>query len=111
RRGHPRAAAGVEARGRGETRARRSGRDGRYRLLPLDAGRYRIEADDTRYVPYARTDVLVTAGGRAHVDLPLRLGASLSGRVVDEQGAPIAGAVCRPAAGDGRPGRRRTGPP
>jgi Carboxypeptidase regulatory-like domain len=98
----------IEAHAGGESESTRSGPDGRYRLVGLRPARYRIEAEEPRYVPYTRSDVLVTAGSRVRVDLPLTQGATLSGRVVDDKGLPVAGATGRLArAGEGGFGGRR----
>jgi protocatechuate 3,4-dioxygenase beta subunit len=77
----------------------RSAADGRYRVAGLFPGRYRVDADDPRYVPYERSGISVLAGEAQKVDLPLTLGATISGRVVDESGAPIAGARGRLSIG------------
>lgn len=73
-------------------RATRSGADGRYRVAGLAPGTYRVEADDLRYVPYVKGRVQARAGETVKADLPLQPAAAISGRVVDEDGAPIAGA-------------------
>ena len=77
-----------------------SGLDGRYRLEGLAPGRYRVKVDEPGHVPYERDDVRVDAGATVRLDLPLTLGAALSGRVVDARGAPVAGATGRLARGD-----------
>lgn len=97
--GQPVPRARVEARRAGSLLVERSGADGRYRLLGLPPGRYRVKADEPRHVPYERDDLRVEAGATTTVDLPLTLGATLSGRVVDEHGAPVAGASGRLARG------------
>jgi protocatechuate 3,4-dioxygenase beta subunit len=80
----------------------RSAADGRYRIAGLLPNRYRVEADDPRYVRYDRANIVVLAGAAEKVDLPLTQGASISGRVVDEEGKPIANARGRlDAAGEG----------
>ena len=80
----------------------RSSADGRYRIAGLLPNRYRVEADDARYVRYERANIVVLAGTAEKVDLPLTAGATLSGRVVDEDGRPIANARGRLApAGEG----------
>lgn len=85
---------GVKVVGRsgGRLGVARTGADGRYRIAGLLPDRYRIEADDPRYVRYDRAGVVVLAGATEKVDLPLTLGATLSGRVVDEAGKPVANA-------------------
>ncbi|MBL8113089.1 MAG: carboxypeptidase regulatory-like domain-containing protein, partial [Acidobacteria bacterium] len=77
---------------RGERRVVRSGPDGRYKVRSLAPGRLKVTADDPRYVSYVKTQVAINAGETRKLDLPLTLGATVSGRVVDESGAPVADA-------------------
>jgi protocatechuate 3,4-dioxygenase beta subunit len=70
----------------------RSAFDGRYEIRALPPQRYRLEADDERFVPSAR-QVTVVAGQVETQDVPLLRGAALVGRVVGEDGAPVEGAV------------------
>ncbi len=53
--------------------------------------RYRLSAEDDRFVPWTRS-VNVTAGQGDSQDVPLARAATLVGRVVDPDGAPIEGA-------------------
>jgi len=76
----------------------RSGPDGRYAIRGLPPRSYRLSAEDERFVPWSRT-VAVTAGLEETHDVPLARGATLLGRVVDEQGAPIEGALAQVARG------------
>ncbi|MFN8091048.1 MAG: carboxypeptidase regulatory-like domain-containing protein [Vicinamibacteria bacterium] len=69
----------------------RSGADGRYALRGLPPQSFRLVAEDERFVPFSRA-VTVAAGVPETQDVPLVRAAALSGRVVDEQGAPIEGA-------------------
>jgi protocatechuate 3,4-dioxygenase beta subunit len=80
------------ARGEGTVFLARSGRDGAYQIRGLSPRRYRLEADDERFVPWSR-EVLVVAGQLEDQDVPLVRGATLAGRVIGEDGAPIDGAV------------------
>src|SRR5207245_3798684 len=78
------------------TRTVRSGPDGRYEIRGLvPQRRYRLRADQPRYVPWVRGDILLATSETRPVDVPLRLAASISGRVVDEDGKPVAGALGR----------------
>ena len=78
------------------TRTARTGPDGRYRIRGLLPQRpYRLRADEPRYTPYVRTRVLLTTAETLRVDVPLTLAATLAGRVVDEGGKPVAGALGR----------------
>jgi protocatechuate 3,4-dioxygenase beta subunit len=76
----------------------RSGTDGRYAIRGLPPRAWRLSAEDERFVPWSRT-VAVTAGQEETQDVPLARGATLVGRVVDEQGAPIEGAVVQVTRG------------
>ena len=78
------------------TRTARTGADGRYRIRGLLPQRpYRLRADEPRYTPYVRTRVLLATAETLRVDVPLTLAATLAGRVVDEGGKPVAGALGR----------------
>jgi len=69
----------------------RTGPDGKYRLKPLAPGRYELAADDPRYVAFRR-DTELHPSETKRLDVVLVPGASMSGRVVDEDGRPVAGA-------------------
>jgi Carboxypeptidase regulatory-like domain len=70
----------------------RSGPDGRYVIRGLAPPRYNVTVDDERFCPWTRV-VRVTAGETARQDVPLTRAATLVGRVVTEEGAPIEGAT------------------
>jgi protocatechuate 3,4-dioxygenase beta subunit len=89
----------IEARGHGRVTVARSGPDGRYGFDALTHGTYDLTVDEPRFVPYGRTGIRVGPGESKPVDLPLTLGVSLAGRVVDERDAPVAGAVGRLSRG------------
>jgi protocatechuate 3,4-dioxygenase beta subunit len=76
---------------RGELVAR-SKPDGTYAFGGLAGAAYALHADDPRYVAWTASDVVLTSGAAKKLDVPLTLAATLSGRVVDESGAPVAGA-------------------
>ncbi|MCE9580451.1 MAG: carboxypeptidase regulatory-like domain-containing protein [Deltaproteobacteria bacterium] len=90
----------LESRDGDDVRLVRSGADGGYAVENLPAGRWRIAASATGFVP--RADVVVlTAGARAALDLALAPGgAELRGTVTDATGGPIAGAAIA-VAGNG----------
>jgi protocatechuate 3,4-dioxygenase beta subunit len=69
----------------------RSRKDGRYSMGGLSPRSYRMTAEDERFVPWSHT-VRVAPGQAETQDVPLTRGASLAGRVVDEEGRPIEGA-------------------
>ncbi len=76
----------------------RSGADGRYSMRGLSTRAYRVAAEDDRFVPWSRT-VRVAAGQSETQDVPLTRGATLAGRVVDEEGRPIEGALVQVSRG------------
>jgi protocatechuate 3,4-dioxygenase beta subunit len=69
----------------------RSSADGRYSMRGLSPRSYRLTAEDDRFVPWSRA-VRVAPGQAEAQDVPLTRGATLVGRVVDEEGHPIEGA-------------------
>ncbi len=71
-------------------RVERSGPDGKYRVRGLRPGEVEVKADEPRHVPWARDAVKLSRGEAKVLDVPLTLGATLSGRVVDEVGRPVA---------------------
>lgn len=68
----------------------RSGADGRYRIRGLRPGEVHVRADEPRHVRWTRANVLLEKGATKVLDVPLTRGASLSGRVVDEERRPVA---------------------
>ena len=84
------------------TRVARSGPDGRFRLRGLRPGDLSVAADEPRHVLWTRENVRLARGETKALDVPLTLGATLTGRVVDEAGRPVAdakGTVARNAGG------------
>ncbi len=78
--------------GRGTLRrAVRSGPDGRYVLTPVLPGTWSFQADEPRYVLF-RKNVEIASGEARKLDAPLVPGATLVGRVTDENGQPVSGA-------------------
>lgn len=73
-------------------RVARSGADGRYRVRGLRPGAWNVRADEPRYVLWTRHNVALEKGTAKTLDVPLTRGASLAGRVVDEDGRPVADA-------------------
>jgi len=79
-----------------------SGRDGRYTIADLPAGSYVVTATRTGFATasYAQgrsmsgTPIAITAGQQAAgIDLPLVPAGVIAGRILDEDGAPFAGAT------------------
>ncbi len=91
----------VVARGDGGVFVARSGPDGRYEIRGLPARTYRLVADDPTYVAWSRDAVRVAPGAAQAQDVILTRAAALSGRIVDERGLPIEGAIGRLTAAGG----------
>ena len=68
-----------------------SGADGQYRVRPLAAGTYRVEAVAIGYARQTIDTVEVDTG--ATLDVVLSGGGTIAGRVVDHEGEPFAGVV------------------
>ncbi len=84
----------------------RSGADGRYRFRPLrPSAFYSFTVDEPRYVLQTVSNVPVLAGKTAKADIALIAGATVSGRVVDENRLPVAGAEGS-VTKTGEPGQR-----
>jgi protocatechuate 3,4-dioxygenase beta subunit len=88
----------IVARGDGGQFLARSGPDGRYAIRGLSPRTYRLTAEDDRFVPWSRA-VRIAAGQPETQDVPLTRGATLAGRVVDEEGRPVEGALVRVSRG------------
>ncbi|MFI5165856.1 MAG: carboxypeptidase regulatory-like domain-containing protein, partial [Thermoanaerobaculales bacterium] len=83
----------IEVRAAGMVRSARSGPDGAYAFRALPPATWQVRADEPRYVPWTHRNVAVRAGEAKKLEIPLVLGATLSGQVVDEEGKPIGGAA------------------
>ncbi|HSQ64108.1 MAG TPA: carboxypeptidase regulatory-like domain-containing protein, partial [Polyangiaceae bacterium] len=66
--------------------------DGTFRASPATPGRVRVLVRHPEYVEAWSDVVTVPAGGEAHVEVVLRAGGSVEGRVLDPQGRPVVGA-------------------
>ena len=86
-------------------RVARSGADGRYRLTGLRPDDVHVLADEPRHVLWTRARVPLEKGATKTLDVPLTRGASLSGRVVDEEGRPVPEAKVLVSSGDESPFR------
>ena len=86
----PRAKVFVKA--NGFARLVRTGPDGTYHLKGIPPQTYRLAVDEARYVPWVKPDLALAPGEAKHLDIAVTLGATLAGKVVDENGAPVASA-------------------
>lgn len=64
-------------------------REGRYRLTGIGEGRFDVVAERFGMAPKAKASVEIGAEGDHHLDLRFPAGSSVSGQVVDSQGAPV----------------------
>src|ERR1019366_7409659 len=83
----PRAKVFVKA--NGFARLVRTGPDGTYLLKGIPPQKYRLTVDEARYVPWATPDLALAPGEAKHLDIAVTLGATMIGKVVDENGAPV----------------------
>src|SRR5438445_8320232 len=104
----------------GETASRRARTDakGKFRIAGLAARRYSIKASKTAYLPATMPGIAAAVSAPGILAIALQKAATVSGRVTDEKGSPVAGARVRfardsnvrallrggPAAFLGRPG-------
>lgn len=77
--------------------------DGMYRIGPLRAGRYAVTANDGVNEPVKKSVVSVASRGTTQVNLTISCAGSISGRVVDEGGAPVENAWVSAAASGSQP--------
>lgn len=96
--GRPLGGIRLVARGDDAVYQARSLADGRYSFRGLAPRRYRLSAEDDRFVPWVRS-VAISSGQAETQDVPLARAAVLVGRVLDEQGVPIEGARVRVSRG------------
>jgi hypothetical protein len=86
----PRAKIFVKA--NGFARLARTGPDGAYHLKGIPPQTYRLTVDEARYVTWVKPDLALAPGESKRLDVALTLGATMIGKVVDENGAPVAAA-------------------
>src|SRR5450830_947046 len=70
----------------------RTGPDGMYHLKGIPPQTYRLAVDEARYVPWVKPDLALAPGEAKRLDIAVTLGALIAGKVVDENGAPVASA-------------------
>jgi len=70
----------------------RTAPDGSYALRGLPAESYRLSVDEARHVPWVHAALALAPGEAKRFDIALTPGATMTGKVVDESGAPVAAA-------------------
>ncbi|MEO8055498.1 MAG: carboxypeptidase-like regulatory domain-containing protein, partial [Acidobacteriota bacterium] len=70
----------------------RTAPDGTYALKGVPPESYRLSVDEARHVPWVQAALALAPGEARKLDVALTLGASLAGKVVDENGVPVAAA-------------------
>lgn len=68
-----------------------SKRDGTFSLSPVTPGRVRVLARHPEYTDVFGDVIAITAGNTGHVDLVMRRGGSIEGRVLDTRGRAVPG--------------------
>ena len=86
----PRAKVLVKA--NGFARLARTGPDGLYHLKGIPPQTYRLTVDDARYVSWVKPDLALAPGEARRFDVAVTLGATMVGKVLDENGAPVSAA-------------------
>jgi len=86
----PRAKVLVKA--NGFARLARTGPDGLYHLKGIPPQTYRLSVDEVRYVPWVKPDLALVPGDAKRLDVAITLGATMTGKAVDENGAPVSAA-------------------
>lgn len=81
--------------------------DGTFRAT-LSAGRYRVTAGAIGFTMSDPVEVLVTAGEIAQIDIALERGLTITGRVVDDHGAPVANVTVFAYGEESSPDARRS---
>jgi protocatechuate 3,4-dioxygenase beta subunit len=70
----------------------RTAPDGTYALKGVPPETYRLAVDEARHVPWVQPALALAPGESKKLDIALTPGASLAGKVVDENGTPVAAA-------------------
>lgn len=86
---------------RSNSRPWTSQRDGVFRLNPITPGRVRILAQHPNYVSQITSVVELAPGQNQQVDITLLSGGMLEGRVLEQDGPPVAGARLELSSVDG----------
>ena len=86
----PRAKVFVKA--NGFARLARTGPDGLYHLKGVPPQTYRLSVDEARYVPWVKPDLALAPGETKRLDVAVTLSATMTGKAVDENGAPVGAA-------------------
>jgi protocatechuate 3,4-dioxygenase beta subunit len=70
----------------------RTAPDGSYALKGVPPESYRLSVDEARHVPWVHPALALAPGEAKRFDIALTPGATMTGKVVDESGAPVAAA-------------------
>ena len=90
--GRPIPRAKVLLKGNAFARLVRTAPDGTYALKGVPPETYRLSVDEARHVPWAQAALALAPGEGKRLDIALTPGATLAGKVVDENGAAVAAA-------------------
>lgn len=104
------AAGGFVFRGAEPVRRARTDAKGKFRLIGLRPRAYAIRAGKADYLPVTMPGVVAGASTPGTVAIALQKSASITGKVTDEAGAPVAGARVRIARESGMRAIMRAGP-
>ena len=84
----------------GETAGTQTDASGRYRLVRVEPGRYVVHFRHPHYRSFRAEVALQAEGEKREVNAVLEPGRRISGRVLDESGAPVPGAVVTASNGE-----------
>lgn len=90
--GRPVPRAKLLVKGNAFARLVRTAPDGTYALKGVPPETYRLTVDEARHVPWVQAALKLAPGESRRLDIALTPGATLTGKVVDEAGAPVASA-------------------
>ena len=90
--GRPVPRAKIFLKGNAFARLVRAAPDGSYALKGVPPETYRLAVDEARHVPWVQAALALAPGEAKRFDIALTPAATLAGKVVDENGAPVAAA-------------------
>jgi uncharacterized GH25 family protein len=83
--------------GPGVRRTGKTGTDGRFEVKGLGEGTYSLSARAKGFLSGSGRQVEISAESEREFSVPIDLGGSISGRVIESTGTPVAGATVRPS--------------